>query len=586
MKKTTEKDQKNKVTTILKKIIFLPILLTPSTQAPTATAGTTIFTSTTPFKKFCRSKNKYVAITGNNQLYLTPITGQTTPQIISLNASLVDTTRTYVGGVSCFSNDDTCVVCGANGCNTFTFFANGSYNFLKHYNHNRWNFTNTAGVLTKDYVYDVLAIEQTTFFFTIESMKGTNSSGLLRYDYHSLSCYNRFSAALADDQGREYHLGMLHFTKNIAVSGPATKNIWIFNIQLIAAPLVSITFADANGFVGSISDINISPEVMHLITCAHNDKTKACTVIDYSKPSVTVIKNIDISAVSTSVVAGIDQVKVTSYPQSNYVAIAWNTDIIIASSRNGDNYVQKVQSLTLTTVLEIQADFHYADLHILTANSLIPYKLAETDTEKKCHEGCPSITTKASDHCGNDHYQSAGCIAGKCATGFIANTPMVCYKAPTANVPLGGLVLTPNLALPFTTTDQICSNATTNTTNNSTNNATSNGTGPFANVSVTPMSSGLRIFWIIFLSMLLLIVVGVVFILMNMRTGKAKEKKFRQNSMGFGALQGGQQYLDGTLQGGQQSLDPYGLNGVPEGGMLGDGVDNSFMGMGSLAGGY
>ena len=84
--------------------------------------------------------------------------------------------------MDCWDHLEQCVVCGAGGCITFEYTSAGVYAFQKHFYHKRFFFNNAAGTKLMDFVYDVKTLRLTNFFFTIESMKGADSAGLMRWD--------------------------------------------------------------------------------------------------------------------------------------------------------------------------------------------------------------------------------------------------------------------------------------------------------------------------------------------------------------------------------------------------------------------
>ena len=317
-----------------------------------------------------------------------------------------------------------------------------------------------------DYVYDVLALKTTNYFFTIESMKAPNGAGVLRWDVTKGDCYNRLTANVPEDQGKEYYLVAIEYTRNLAVSSPGAQKIWILNFLNLAKPVVSIAFTSDVGYVGSVTDLNKDPERCLIITCSSIDKAKACTSIDYRKSTPTVDKRIALDAASPTLTAG-TRVWVASFPQTDYVAFSWNTAIYVANlgdftaaigaTPNMVNY-RPLATVTpaLTEIAMIDAQFEYTDLYVLTGNRLAPVRFVETDPNPRCFEGCPAATG-----CSQNSFQSSGCKdSGTCnAAGYtftLGGLPMPCRKIIKNQMPLGGLFVTPKSATPVNTDGETC----------------------------------------------------------------------------------------------------------------------------------
>ena len=403
------------------------------------------------------------------------------------------------------------MVCGRGGCFTFLFNSNGTYSFQKYFRHNNFTYTSIGGLKLKDYVYAVRALETTNYFFTIESMKGVNSSGFLRWDTtNNESCFNRYTANLNDDQNREYYISKIKFTRNIAVSGPGSKNIWIFNYLDLTQPIRTLSITDTVGYNGPIADLNFQPELCQMVTCAFVAKDRACTVFDYRQTTLSLIKRISVPNTAPSASNG--QVWVTTYPLTRFVVVAWVNNIYIVDlgeARTTDRpttppayIVLATPTPALTTIASIEADFHFNDLYILLSNQLLPYTFFEA-AKIKCFPGCNAAATD----CPTNSFQSPGCRQGRCivAQGYTSTLPpMICYKAPTTPVPVGGLFLTPKAATPIVTTNNFCPNRT-------------NITMLFQNIAVAPMSDFMRAFIMILLSLLILGTIAAPFLLMNYR---------------------------------------------------------------------
>lgn len=184
--------------------------------------------------------------------------------------------------MDCWEHNDVCVVCGVGGCYTFEYNASGAYNFLRHFYHRRWFFLNSSNARTLDFVFDVKTLRLTTFFFTIESMRGDESAGLIRWDTSKANCYVRNTQRI-QDSNREYYLEIARYTRNVIVSSPGNNALYVYNAIDIGNPVVSSVFGSAvtDPQIGKIAAITRLPGRQFLVNCS-NRATNTCMVLDYS----------------------------------------------------------------------------------------------------------------------------------------------------------------------------------------------------------------------------------------------------------------------------------------------------------------
>jgi hypothetical protein len=156
------------------------------------------------------------------------------------------------------------------GCYTFEYNASGAYNFLRHFYHRRWFFLNSSNARTQDFVFDVKTLRLTTFFFTIESMRGDESAGLIRWDTSKANCGVRYSGKFTEDNQREYYLEIVRYTKNILVSSPGTNQLLAFSVNDISVPVKSLALPTANP-IGKISAFTRDPDLHLIVSCTNSE---------------------------------------------------------------------------------------------------------------------------------------------------------------------------------------------------------------------------------------------------------------------------------------------------------------------------
>lgn len=202
--------------------------------------------------------------------------------VIDIPTNLVKLTDPLTRSIDCWDHNEICVVCGQGGCFTYEYSSSGSYTFLKHYYHRKFFFMNGSNAKVFDFVYDVKTLRLTTYFFTIESMKGDDSAGLIRWDTNKTNCYVRHSAKI-DDKGREYYIDTIRYTKNIMVASPGNNAIYIYSITDLTNPTISNVYGSlpTDPVIGKIASINRGPE-RHLFVSCTNKASNQCYVLDYS----------------------------------------------------------------------------------------------------------------------------------------------------------------------------------------------------------------------------------------------------------------------------------------------------------------
>ena len=374
--------------------------------------------------------------------------------LVDVPTSIVKTSDALVGALDCWDNSEKCVVCGNGGCFTFQYNAAGAYTFLKHYYHKKYFFTNAAGAKVYDFVYDAKVLRLTNYFFTIESMKGTDSAGLMRWDSEASNCYVRYTGNF-DDKGREFYLEPIRFTKNILLSSPGNNSLYVFSVNDITAPQKSITFGTgtADPVVGKIAAFTKQVERHLLISCS-NKTTNQCFILDYNQTAAAALKmTVNLDGIAATDVDAIAKINVTVYPQSDWVAITVNDKILLYYYPGGTAATQNAAIATrldgtpntittLGSMHTVQTGFHYADLFVANNLQILSLKLQDDNASNtnRCNENC----RKGSDtnvQCDTDNFQAAGCNTGQCVTGAVANGTMICYVTPTVAPAVGGLAL-------------------------------------------------------------------------------------------------------------------------------------------------
>ena len=147
-------------------------------------------------------------------------------------------------------------------------------------------------------------------------------------------------------------------------------------------------------------------------------------------------------------------------------------------------------------------------------------------------------------NCGTDNFQAAGCLPGTttpgagagCNIGLVANGTMVCYQAPTLPVTVGGgLFLDPLKVGNYSIINERCTNST-------------GSIFDLTRIATGGISEGARIFWIVFVSVLALVVVVTGVVMMNMRAQGTKPSGGLKNN---------------TMEGGYPNPRAYGYQPNP-----------------------
>ena len=206
--------------------------------------------------------------------------------IIDVPTNLVKLSDVLARSIDCWDHNEQCVICGLGGCYTFEYNSSGNYSFLKHFYHRKFFFMNGSNTKVFDFVYDVRTIRLTTFFFTIESMKGDDSAGLIRWDTTKANCYVRHTARI-DDRLREFYLETVRYTRNIIVASPGNNAIYVYSITDIQNPLITAVYGSlpTDPAIGKVAAITRLPERTLLISCV-NRPLNQCFVLNYSQQPV------------------------------------------------------------------------------------------------------------------------------------------------------------------------------------------------------------------------------------------------------------------------------------------------------------
>lgn len=316
--------------------------------------------------------------------------------------SLVKTSDSLVGSIDCWDNAEKCVVCGNGGCYTFEYSSAGAYTFLKHFYHKKYYFTNTSGTKVYDYVYDTKVLRLTNYFFTIESMKGANSAGLMRWESSSSNCYVRYTGNF-EDASREYYLEPIRFTKILLLASPGNNGIYVFLVADPTSPQRSITFGTTSSdpTIGKIAAFTKSVENTLFITCS-NKSTNQCHILDYSQAASGSLKmTVNLAGVATTDVANISQINVSTYPESHWCVFTANSKILLYYYPGGTAAVQNAAAATmlagtpttvttLGTMHDLKTGFHFADTYIANNLQVLSLKMQDsaTSNSNRCHENC------------------------------------------------------------------------------------------------------------------------------------------------------------------------------------------------------
>lgn len=232
--------------------------------------------------RFAKSKSQYLLVTTKNNTIHLPHLATSNRYVIPMSV----TNFTGYGGIDCWESEDTCVICGVGGCFTVKLDSAG-YTFDKRYYHNKYEFKAPWNTTYRDFVFDVLALRTTSYFFTAESHVGDNSAGILRYDLTGDSCFTNFTARLRERSVDipEYHLAQHRFTRNLGATSVGSGHLWILSVNDLSTPVKTYQFSPSSGLGLKVGPMSFFEDnftgANRMVICNRFWFKNACFSFDY-----------------------------------------------------------------------------------------------------------------------------------------------------------------------------------------------------------------------------------------------------------------------------------------------------------------
>lgn len=626
--KQTYKNSKNAKSRNLKTpLILLTLLglslsqaLAPGIQIkPTATAKLLEVNGSDELLDWAPSLSKIAAVSKEGFLYTSTnqVGGATTVTPILPSSTRTNPPIDFQGSVDCWGNADRCVVCGIGGCYTVTFSGdtpvlNKIYFHKKFYPEATYNY---------DYVIDVLAMDDTNYFFTIEGIYGTNSGGLIRYngDGTTANCYAQWSPKLtgSDQTNRRYIMKQLRFTKFLSVVPAVSQQIYIVDYTQISPTLTPIVSGKNFGsLVSNFQDYDHfaadNQNKVRFVVCG-TVLSALCNIVEIpvttttGAPSGDPALPVNTAATPprlyrTSIVTTTGANSVTAEtptPTVVRVKVAQESSKFFYVTYGRHFYIFEVKAFAagaggdvdavLTTGFGISDapsyiimtdDRLYTKMALYSTNKAIyetnfPRVASQGQDDTKCHDAY--VTTGAGDKC-TGYYRAqdvAACSTAPWKASGLTNGVKCIWDIPTANRDkiLGGTTSfneKPN-TLTFLTTSDVCTNTTRlNTAGDNPNDKLNN------NRNSTSTSSNNTTLWIILGIVGGLILIGAVVGGIMMAGGSSAKKQQmmmqQQYMMGGGGMGGYGGQMGGMNNMGMNNMGMGGYGGQM--GMVGNGMDN------------
>lgn len=332
--------------------------------------------------KFAKSKSQYLLVTTKNNTIHLPHLTTTNRYVVPMRVA----NFSGYGGIDCFETQDTCVICGIGGCFTVKLDSAG-YTFDKRYYHNKYQFTAPWGRTYRDFVFDVLALRTTNYFFTVESHVGDNSAGVLRYDLTGESCFTNFTGRLRRRSVDidEYHLAQHRFTKNLGVTSVGSGHLWILNINDLSTPAKTYEFSPSKGLGFKVGPMAFFEDNFggpnRMVICNRFSFKNACFSFDYGTGSYRHIYQFDSQGdrlVNSTKPA--EHVFVQTFTESRFFVFVYKNTIFIQEdmptevNRLDGNDVKEPQTKTLVDYVSASNGNNLQSAELLNNYMLTGYK--------------------------------------------------------------------------------------------------------------------------------------------------------------------------------------------------------------------
>lgn len=353
--------------TLLKSMTLLQILIMLGNSASAITLQKTGIISNPDenFVSASRSEKLFVGLT-KTSVY---IEGNPTPAKIP-TSTLINFEK--IGEIGCWNQQERCVICGEGGCLSLSISPSKEIRFHQNYNHSHYNNT-VNGNSVQNYVSKILVLEETNFFFTVESMI-KNEGGIFRWDLVITTCFDRFDPGFEAYSEHYYDLELAPFTQNLILSNFKTSSLLVLSVEdMKEKKRVSL-----NGFKPlAITIFGQNPGECKTVLCSDEGK---CQEWNYCTGSFVR----EYSFNSGGNVVDISTVDVTDFTQSDFFVTVHDSKGLvfklgentpIANFQNSENFEK------------IFAKSYFTDLIILTKNSLSRV-LFTKDVKTTCHSYC------------------------------------------------------------------------------------------------------------------------------------------------------------------------------------------------------
>lgn len=378
------------------------------------------------FTSIAASKTKLIALTNEGRIYHKDQTITSKLTIDNVRRELIPTTPiiNFRSNIDCWKSIDRCVICGIGGCYTVIWKTN-TLIYGKSFFHKKFVFNKY-----KDYVFDARTIDGSNFFVTVESMSGSNSAGMLRYDVTSENCYKQWSPKTSSaDTAPSYEVEVFDFTKTVSFLNKRTKQFYLFDYTSFNSPLrsLSLPFSDnivAYEHLDSQADLNV------FIVCGNNARN-LCAMASIGTSSLTILRRYNqrtnIATTTPAVVT------LTVLPMSQFFIVGMGKMMLIfdagtAPTAPDTNVKNEYGFIVLNEEVQFVEDrLRYRYFLMMPNTKTIQFARFEkpqtsSDTYE-CHEGC-----HPQGKCGGFLLRGA-----ECRPSVSGSTPVLCNPGKGSN---------------------------------------------------------------------------------------------------------------------------------------------------------
>lgn len=398
--------------------------------------------------------NKIVAITDKNTISIKAITANpstTTQEDVTIDKNMVDFSET--GSVDCWNHNEICVVCGYKGCVTINV-KDANHAFLRYWYHNVYEYTHTSKGLRKTDIYHVRVLKNTAYFYTAESMAGTKSAGLSRWDTNSGkdACHDSWSAKFHDLEGTdnyEYFVYPIPYTNAVALSSTGYGRIWIFNNGDIRKPWITLRVSPLTNGAGYLTEKITSvglPSDTLMVSCNRYISDKFCFSFNYTDNKIRYTYRTNKLSRETSIPAKISLVNipqsyifVVSYAKRLYI---FNEESSATEAIDGNQKINRwwedstANSYTPVNFVEIRDEEHY-NFFMLATDTKVRWirfyepaitapthaqAAAPNNNHQLCHRNCFKDTLKVDAVCDRYLFRAQHCKIYQCASTIGVNS--------------------------------------------------------------------------------------------------------------------------------------------------------------------